>query len=162
MDFRKPEEEERGKIHDETRWISFVANNLLAYTAIFQQLLPRFMRTDLIAPKNALMLFRVTKVFAQPHLAHMLSEAECCMDETNLSRGKISTNQWSAVVRQQILELEGPTYQYVPMFSTATLSQVRIWFEANKYFSLICSPVFRLTRNFEKTENKNNNRQFAI
>lgn len=59
--FSKTEEEERGKIHDTGRWISFVANNLLAYTAIFQQLLPRFMRTDLVAPKNALMLFRVTK-----------------------------------------------------------------------------------------------------
>lgn len=59
--FSKAEEEERGKIHDTGRWISFVANNLLAYTAVFQQLLPRFMRTDLVAPKNALMLFRVTK-----------------------------------------------------------------------------------------------------
>lgn len=58
----KLEEEEKGKIHDPTRWMSFVANNLLAYTAIFQQLLPRFMRIDLVAPKNALMLFRVTKV----------------------------------------------------------------------------------------------------
>lgn len=41
----------------------FIAHNLLAYSAIFQQLLPRFMRTDLVAPKNALMLFRVTKVY---------------------------------------------------------------------------------------------------
>ena len=124
--FRKPEEEERGKIVDPARWMSFVANNMLAYTAIFQQLLPRFMRTDLVAPKNALMLFRVTKVFAQPHLAQMLSEAESCIDDANLSRGKVSPNQWTAVVRQQILDLEGPTYQYVPMFSTATLSQVKI------------------------------------
>lgn len=60
--FSKAEEEERGKIHDVNRWIPFVAHNLLAYTAIFHQLLPRFMRTDLVAPKNALMLFRVTKV----------------------------------------------------------------------------------------------------
>lgn len=60
--FSKIEEEERGKIHDTSRWISFVANNLLAYTAVFQQLLPRFMRTDLVAPKNATMLYRVTKV----------------------------------------------------------------------------------------------------
>lgn len=60
--YSKAEEEERGKIHDAYRWMPFVAHNLLAYTAIFQQLLPRFMRTDLVAPKNALMLFRVTKV----------------------------------------------------------------------------------------------------
>lgn len=123
----KAEEEERGKIHDIGRWISFVANNLLAYTAIFQQLLPRFMRTDLVAPKNALMLFRVTKVFSQPHLAKMICEVECCMDDVGLSRGRLPTNQWSSIVRQQVLELEGPTYQYVPMFSSAITSQI-IWF----------------------------------
>ncbi|XP_048509001.1 sphingomyelin phosphodiesterase 4 isoform X2 [Athalia rosae] len=123
----KIQEEERGKITDETRWLSFVANNLLAYTAIFQQLLPRFMRTDLVAPKNALMLFRVTKVLAQPKLARMLFEIESCMDDARLSRGKVSTNQWSATVRQQIIELEGPTYQYVPMFSPATVTQI-VWF----------------------------------
>lgn len=123
----KLQEEERGKITDATRWLSFVANNLLAYTAIFQQLLPRFMRTDLVAPKNALMLFRVTKVLAQPKLAEMLLEIENCMDDVRLSRGKVSPNQWSAAVRQQILELEGPTYQYVPMFSPASVSQI-VWF----------------------------------
>ncbi|KZC09713.1 Sphingomyelin phosphodiesterase 4 [Dufourea novaeangliae] len=120
----KSEEEERGKIHDVFRWMHFVANNLLAYTAIFQQLLPRFMRTDLVAPKNALMLFRVTKVFSQPHLAKMICEVESHMDDVGLSRSRVSTNQWVSNVRQQILDLEGPTYQYVPMFSMATVSQV--------------------------------------
>lgn len=71
--FSKAEEEERGKIHDIDRWIIFVANNLLAYTAIFQQLLPRFMRTDLVAPKNALMLFRVTKVFSTVYFPRQYS-----------------------------------------------------------------------------------------
>lgn len=120
----KLEEEERGKIHDEFRWMPFIANNLLAYTAIFQQLLPRFMITDLVAPKNALMLFRVTKVFSQPHLAKIICEIESHMDDVGLSRSRVSTNLWTSIVRQQILELEGPTYQYVPMFSTATASQV--------------------------------------
>ncbi|KAG7198867.1 hypothetical protein KM043_015693 [Ampulex compressa] len=123
----KLEEEERGKIHDVSRWISFVANNLLAYTAIFQQLLPRFMRTDLVAPKNALMLFRVTKVFSQPHLAKIICEMESCTEEVGLSRSRTTTSQWASVVRQQVLELEGPSYQYVPMFSMATISQV-VWF----------------------------------
>lgn len=123
----KTEEEERGKIHDTGRWISFVANNLLAYTAIFQQLLPRFMRTDLVAPKNALMLFRVTKVFSQAHLAKMICEVESCMDDVGLSKSRLTTNQWTSIVRQQILELEGPTYQYMPMFSSTITLQV-VWF----------------------------------
>lgn len=120
----KFEEEEKGKINDPTRWMSFVANNLLAYTAIFQQLLPRFMRIDLVAPKNALMLFRITKVFSQPYLTEILSDIESCMDDVALSRGRLSNNQWTAIVRQQILELEGPSYQYTPMFSVATKNQV--------------------------------------
>ncbi|XP_044015762.1 sphingomyelin phosphodiesterase 4-like [Aphidius gifuensis] len=122
------EGDERGKINDPSRWMSFVANNLLAYTAIFEQLLPRFIRTDLVAPKNALMLFRVTKVFSQPHLAEMLIETESCMDDANVSRGgKITATQWSAIVKQQILELEGPNYKYNPMFSESTISKI-IWF----------------------------------
>ena len=120
----KSEEEERGKIHDVCRWMPFIAHNLLAYTAIFQQLLPRFMRTDLVAPKNALMLFRVTKVFSQPYLERIICEIENHMDDIGISRSRVSTNQWASIVRQQILELEGPTYQYVPMFSQATISQV--------------------------------------
>ncbi|XP_053595621.1 sphingomyelin phosphodiesterase 4 isoform X2 [Microplitis demolitor] len=120
----KCSEEEKGKISDPSYWMPFVANNLLAYTAIFQQLLPRFMRTDLVAPKNALMLFRVTKVFSQPHLAVMLAEAESCISDTSLTRSKISTSQWNNIIRQQIVELEGSTYQYIPMFSATTSSQI--------------------------------------
>ncbi|XP_031778842.1 sphingomyelin phosphodiesterase 4 isoform X1 [Nasonia vitripennis] len=119
----KAEEEEKGKIHDPNRWVSFVANNLLAYTAIFHQLLPRFMRTDLVAPKNAHMLFRVTKVFSQPHLAKILLEVESCIDDVASTRNR-TTNQWTGTVRQQIVELEGPSYQYIPMFSQATVSQI--------------------------------------
>ncbi|XP_033230954.1 sphingomyelin phosphodiesterase 4 isoform X2 [Belonocnema kinseyi] len=120
----KLEEEEKGKIYDSAKWVSFVANNLLAYTAIFQQLLPRFMRIDLVAPKNALMLFRVTKVFSQSCLTEILSEVESCMDDVALSRGRLSSNQWTAIVRQQILELEGPLYQYIPIFSVTMKNQV--------------------------------------
>lgn len=47
------------------------------------------------------------------------------MDDVGLSRSRVSSNQWTSTVRQQILELEGPTYQYVLMFSMATVSQVR-------------------------------------
>jgi len=54
----------------------------------------------------------------------MICEVESCMDDVGLSRGRLTTNQWTSIVRQQILELEGPTYQYVPMFSSAITSQV--------------------------------------
>ncbi|PSN42218.1 hypothetical protein C0J52_11255 [Blattella germanica] len=56
------ESEERVRVVD-NYWQNFIAENLLSYTVIFRQLLPRFMRLDLATPKNAHMLFRVTKVF---------------------------------------------------------------------------------------------------
>uniref|UniRef100_A0A0C9R7R2 Smpd4_1 protein n=1 Tax=Fopius arisanus TaxID=64838 RepID=A0A0C9R7R2_9HYME len=149
----RPEDEDKGKIHDPQRWMSFVANNLLAYTSIFQQLLPRFMRTDLVAPKNALMLFRVTKVFSQPYLPQMLAEAETYMDD-NITRSKISSNQWSAVARQQILELEGPSYQYLPMFSESTVSQI-VWF-----LSIIKQAHLTATSIVEALEKRNTEKKF--
>jgi len=54
----------------------------------------------------------------------MICEVENCVDDAGLSKGRITTNQWTSIIRQQILELEGPTYQYVPMFSTAINLQV--------------------------------------
>lgn len=42
--------------------LPFIAENLLAYIVIFQQLLPRFSRVDLGSPKMSLMLYRIMKV----------------------------------------------------------------------------------------------------
>ncbi|KAI4503032.1 hypothetical protein M0802_002076 [Mischocyttarus mexicanus] len=152
----RPEEEERGKIHDPKRWIAFIANNLLAYTVIFQQLLPRFMRTDLIAPKDALMLFRVTKVFSQPHLARILSEIESCMDDANLNRSRMQSSQWTSIVRQQIMELEGPTYQYVPMFSVAIITQITF------FLGIIKQAHLTATSLIEALEKRKRSQQYLV
>lgn len=48
------------------RFKSFIAENLVTYTQIFVRLLPRFSRMDFNQPKNALMLYRLMKVFNQP------------------------------------------------------------------------------------------------
>nr|XP_044631278.1 sphingomyelin phosphodiesterase 4 isoform X8 [Equus asinus] len=56
------------------RWAPFVQENLLMYTKLFVGFLSRALRTDLVSPKNALMVFRVAKVFAQPNLAEMIQK----------------------------------------------------------------------------------------
>ncbi|XP_048023596.1 sphingomyelin phosphodiesterase 4 isoform X1 [Megalobrama amblycephala] len=58
------------------KWASFVQENLLMYTKLFQVFLNRAMRTDLVNAKNALMVFRVAKVFVQPNLSEMIQKAE--------------------------------------------------------------------------------------
>ncbi|XP_053135759.1 sphingomyelin phosphodiesterase 4 isoform X2 [Hemicordylus capensis] len=67
------------------RWAPFVQENLLMYTKLFINFLNRALRTDLVSPKNALMVFRVAKVFAQPNLAEMIQKGEQLFLETDLA-----------------------------------------------------------------------------
>ena len=46
----------------DSSFIPFISENLLAYTEIFQLVVPRFLRLNLTVPTNATMLFRLTKV----------------------------------------------------------------------------------------------------
>lgn len=74
--------ERRSSLTDQAlRWLfssrePFVQENLLLYTKLFVSFLNRALRTDLVSPKNALMVFRVAKVFAQPHLAEMIQRGK--------------------------------------------------------------------------------------
>lgn len=63
----------------------FVQENLLIYTKLFLGFLSRALRTDLVSPKNALMVFRVAKVFAQPNLAEMIQRGEALSVPGSLS-----------------------------------------------------------------------------
>ncbi|KAI4462177.1 sphingomyelin phosphodiesterase 4 [Holotrichia oblita] len=66
-------------------YLQFIAENILAYVIIFQQLLPRFLRVDLASPKNSLMLYRLTKVFDQPNLVNLIREIEYCIENNDFS-----------------------------------------------------------------------------
>ncbi|XP_077299707.1 sphingomyelin phosphodiesterase 4 [Arctopsyche grandis] len=68
-------EEQRPTRIDDS-FIPFISENLLAYTEIFQLVVPRFLRLNLTVPKNATMLFRLTKVFSQTNLVQLLMEVE--------------------------------------------------------------------------------------
>lgn len=105
----------------ERRWLPFIAENLLAYTLVFQELITRFCRIDLATPKNALMLFRVTKVFAQPNLNLLIKEAEESISEGG---SRTSCSKWGGIVRTHFLELEGPGFVYHPLFSSETQAKV--------------------------------------
>ncbi|GJQ83344.1 hypothetical protein Trydic_g18129 [Trypoxylus dichotomus] len=66
-------------------YLQFIAENILAYVVIFQQLLPRFLRVDLSSPKNSLMLYRLTKVFNQTNLVSLIREVEYCIENNQYS-----------------------------------------------------------------------------
>ncbi|XP_038059464.1 sphingomyelin phosphodiesterase 4-like isoform X2 [Patiria miniata] len=120
----------------EERWLKFVSSNLLFYTVLFQEFLPRAFRQDLTGPKNAIVLFRVAKVFAQSNLAQVLEEAERRLVEDYHSpvRGRSGSFGSSFISHQrvpssldlgsQIAELEAPGFAYWPLFGDEVKSGI--------------------------------------
>ncbi|KAK5873154.1 hypothetical protein PBY51_013792 [Eleginops maclovinus] len=120
------------------KWESFVQENLLMYTKLFQVLLNRAVRTDLVNAKNALMVFRVAKVFAQPNLADMIQKGEQLFLEPEhvlhhrQPRGYLTPNQGGSFlssrqrvvtdmvfrVKSHVYALEGQDCQYKQMFGS--------------------------------------------
>ncbi|XP_037353801.1 sphingomyelin phosphodiesterase 4 isoform X2 [Talpa occidentalis] len=118
------------------RWAPFVQENLLMYTKLFVGFVGRALRTDLVSPKNALMVFRVAKVFAQPNLAEMIQKGEQLFLEPELviphrqhrlftaptftgsflSSWPPAVTDTSFKVKSHVYSLEGQDCKYTPMF----------------------------------------------
>lgn len=126
------------------KWFNYIAENLLGYSVIIQEIIPRFERLDLTSPKHAHMLYRVAKVLSQPNLSHLLREIEACLGDINalennsyLSSSHYGTpkspgspysptghnslslplsHRLNAIIRQEIQELEPPNFVYRPLF----------------------------------------------
>uniref|UniRef100_G3TNW7 Sphingomyelin phosphodiesterase 4 n=1 Tax=Loxodonta africana TaxID=9785 RepID=G3TNW7_LOXAF len=123
----------------------FVQENLLMYTKLFVGFLNRALRTDLVSPKNALMVFRVAKVFAQPNLMEMIQKGEQLFLEPELVlphrqhrifmtptfTGSFLSSWPPAVtdtafkVKSHVYSLEGQDCKYTPMFGPEVRSLVR-------------------------------------
>ncbi|XP_063769104.1 sphingomyelin phosphodiesterase 4 isoform X2 [Pseudophryne corroboree] len=120
------------------KWASFVQENLLIYTKLFLRFLNRAIRSDLVSPKNALMLFRAAKVFSQPNLPEMIQKGEQLLLEPepviphrqhrllmspNLGGSYLSSWQppimdASFKVKSHVYSLEGQESQYMQMFGS--------------------------------------------
>ncbi|XP_076602193.1 sphingomyelin phosphodiesterase 4 isoform X1 [Chaetodon auriga] len=120
------------------KWESFVQENLLMYTKLFQVFLNRTVRTDLVNAKNALMVFRVAKVFSQPNLAEMIQKGEQLFLEPEhvlhhrQPRGYLTPSQGGSYlssrqrvmtdmvfrVKSHVYALEGQDCQYKQMFGS--------------------------------------------
>ncbi|CAB3224615.1 unnamed protein product [Arctia plantaginis] len=117
----------------------FIAENFPSYTCLFQLVLPRFMRLDLTAYKNAVMLFRLGKVFSQQHLIPVLRNLELGITESgsilssspdiNYNPGLehsytyngIPLHKWATIAKQAISELNlAANYEYEPVWGDNT------------------------------------------
>ncbi|XP_044131445.1 sphingomyelin phosphodiesterase 4 isoform X2 [Bufo gargarizans] len=126
------------------KWAPFVQENLLMYTKLFLRYLNRAIRSDLFSPKNALMLFRVAKVFSQPNLPEMIQKGEQLLLEPepvmphrhhrllmspSLSGSFLSSWQppiadASFKIKSHVYSLEGQDFQYTQMFGSETRNLV--------------------------------------
>ncbi|XP_066260835.1 sphingomyelin phosphodiesterase 4 isoform X1 [Euwallacea similis] len=86
---------EKQQLNPTSSHLPFIAENLLCYVVIFEQLLPRFCRVDLVSPKISVMLYRITKVFDQPSLPNFLREVEQCVDSRQHSPTHKKYSGWS-------------------------------------------------------------------
>lgn len=70
----------------DNHWRNFISNNLLYYTEIFSLLIDRLLQLDLSSSRNALMLFRVIKVYTQTGFLSLLKDAEEAVMRNNLEQ----------------------------------------------------------------------------
>ncbi|XP_016892298.1 sphingomyelin phosphodiesterase 4 isoform X2 [Cynoglossus semilaevis] len=120
------------------KWEGFVQENLLMFTKMFQAFLNRVLRTDLVNAKNALMVFRACKVFAQPNLSEMILRGEQMFLQPEhvlhhrQTRGLMSPSQGGSYlssrhkvvpdavfrVKSHVYAMEGQDCRYQQMFGT--------------------------------------------
>ncbi|XP_013182341.1 PREDICTED: sphingomyelin phosphodiesterase 4, partial [Papilio xuthus] len=133
----QPLQEEGNSNTLDASYTQFIAENFPTYTCIFQMVLPRFMRLDLTTYKNAVMLFRLGKVFSQQHLIPILWNLEKAMTDNTSSLQNspdnsynnisaehsytyngISLSKWVAIAKQSISELNvTANFEYCPIWS---------------------------------------------
>ncbi|XP_028681357.1 sphingomyelin phosphodiesterase 4 [Erpetoichthys calabaricus] len=126
------------------KWAVFVQENLLMYARLFQGFLNRALRTDLVNPKNAQMVFRVAKVFSQTNLPEMIQKAELLfLEQEHVPHhrqhrllmsptlgGSFLSNRQSAItdsvfkVKSHVYSLEGQDSQYKEMFGIEVRTSV--------------------------------------
>ncbi|XP_065296938.1 sphingomyelin phosphodiesterase 4 isoform X2 [Dermacentor albipictus] len=116
----------------EAHWQPFVQEHLLFYTELLSVLLQRFCRMELASRHSAYMLYRVTKVFFQPNLFTMITEAEASLGSASrptspassaLQRQAVSAPV-ATLVRQHMADIEEPGFTYRPLNGDERRKQV--------------------------------------
>lgn len=118
---------------------SFVKENMLSYTQIFIQLLPRFERLDLCSVKNASMMHRLLKVFSQSNLVDLLraNEFDLYASKSLLSSSSpkssrhgamagrsVMTTEWGSTRAGAFLQHDEDASGYVCMFGPEVQQQI--------------------------------------
>ena len=68
LNINESEEEQGNQKLDTAKFSTFISENFMFYSKLLSKVLNRFLKLEVGSPKNAFMLFRVFKVFAQDNL----------------------------------------------------------------------------------------------
>lgn len=96
----------------DNHWKSFISNNLLYYTILFGLIIDRLLQLDLSSSRNALMLFRVIKVYSQPGFLLLLKEAEESVMRNDM--------EFSSATSKSPYKISSPNRSHNVSSSTAT------------------------------------------
>ncbi|XP_018017904.1 sphingomyelin phosphodiesterase 4 [Hyalella azteca] len=139
-DINKPADPSESGVPVEWQWQRFMADNLLFYSGILTTVLPRLLRLDLSAPKNAHMLYRISKVFSLPNFAEILQATEEALQahphpllspsspprlqtrQNHQQEGQLPAQAVAAAARLHFQEMEGTHFVYTSIFGRHTQS----------------------------------------
>ncbi|XP_075145341.1 sphingomyelin phosphodiesterase 4 isoform X2 [Haematobia irritans] len=112
-----------------SRFDSFIAENIVIYTQIFVHILPRFERLDFTSLRNVIMLHRLVKVFSQSTLPSKLCQAEKAYagNSTNFIDSPRKHHSSFLSSTSSSVEWDGSFYHedvYTPMFGAAIKSEI--------------------------------------
>lgn len=111
--------DDESKMTASPEWKSFVFENLLFYSALLFEFVSRACRFNLTSSKDAHLLFRVIKVFAQPHLVDMIEEGEKAFLNPSGNRhtsSQVNLTALSSAIKAHIVELEGSPNSFRTVF----------------------------------------------
>ncbi|BFZ18558.1 hypothetical protein BsWGS_21597 [Bradybaena similaris] len=111
----------------DSKWSHFVEDNLLFYTVLLREFVPRIYRMDLTSPYSAYMVYRVSRILSLPNLPNLILQAEQKLfggpgTQADLGGSYLSNQSvyMSMVTPAQMMDLEGANFHYVSFFSENT------------------------------------------
>ncbi|GFS16203.1 sphingomyelin phosphodiesterase 4 [Elysia marginata] len=112
------------------RWDNFVEDNLLFYTVLTSEFIPRVFRMDLTSPYSTYMVYRVSRILNLPNLVNLILKAEqelcggACMaaHHSDLGGSYLSGSFLPHLaLPTQMMDMEGPGFQYEPFYGDTML-----------------------------------------
>ncbi|GFN85556.1 sphingomyelin phosphodiesterase 4 [Plakobranchus ocellatus] len=105
------------------RWDNFVEDNLLFFTVLTSEFIPRIYRMDLTSPYSAYMVYRVSRILSLPNLVNLIQKAEQELfgglaQQTDLGGSYLSSPLLPHIaLPSQMMDMEGPNFQYESLCS---------------------------------------------